>query len=138
MATTVKLSFNVHCRALKPGEAVHVCLADPGSSSYDASKSVALTRTAADGGDTPAPAAFTMWSSSKPLTVAWGVQLRYKYAVFLHGAFAYFEKLSSDDRRVVPSGKVSKFIRYSANAPIALALLLPHSESNTSSAVEAA
>lgn len=116
MATTCRVSFNVNVRTLRAGDALHVCVAEPGAGAaavFDPARSVPLVRQEEAGGGTPnvATAAdapiFSVWCTPKPLTVPWGVQVKYKYCVFNGGAFAYWEKLSGDTR-TLPSttGKV--------------------------------
>ena len=110
-STNCKLTFNVNCRSLGAGEALHVCVLEGASTQFDPSSCIPLVRTEEPLDSTPkvGPAAelFSVWSTPKPLNVPWGVQLRYKYAIFTNGAFASWEKLSGDGTRSVTiSGKV--------------------------------
>ena len=123
MATS-RVSFSVSIsdasHALRADDAVHVCLALDPTGALDASRSIALVRmddpaaaalsaAAPSGADSSAAAggASSVWRSAKPLSVPWGVQLRYKYAVKSAGSEQLvWEKLSGDVRMLVPAGKV--------------------------------
>ena len=110
-AQSCKVSFNVStaARPLRAGESLHVCLAEPvtsGDSLFDPSKSVPLIKQE-DSGQDSSGTAFSLWSTSKPVTVAWGVQFKYKYAIYANGGFSYWEKLTGDNRAMIPQGKVN-------------------------------